>query len=330
MSVYAKLHCAKWLGDTLRDTVTEALEAPERFEIDQTRLAEKDRDKVLENVATLTGACSAILATLQTTDPPAQVRMICRHLRSEVARRRGEAAGDLAVGAFLFLRIICPAVMGYAGAPTSSSAGARALLLVAKVLQSIASEKSLFHEAAMKSVEEFVVESRPKIRAWYERLCAITDEQLAAAPPLSTRDNVEISDLPLLEDLLRTHFKLIAHGLLPTNKVSANAPAAALLFPFWFVCLLGDALTLALSRAGVRGSSLSSVGQCGATTEGLSPPSPLFVSIESEHTSKRESTTSKANGTNSPKKEPVRTRRRRRREPAGAEMVDQHGPFSLS
>lgn len=217
MSGYAKLHCRRWLGDVLRGPVAEIIETPDRFEIDPAKLPEAEKEKASEHVAALTGACGAILKALQASEAPPQVRAICAHLSKEVSRRRGEAAGDLAVGAFLFLRIICPAVINFAS-PATSPAAARALMLVAKVLQSIASEKSFFLESSMQAVEEFVKAGRGQVREWYSKLCAVTEEQIAAAPALSTRENVEISDLPLLNDLLQTHFKNIARVLLPTNK----------------------------------------------------------------------------------------------------------------
>ena len=70
----------------------------------------------------------------------------------------------------------------------------------------------------MQSVEDFAKTARSQVREWYVTLCAVTDQQLDTAQALSTRENVEISDLPLLNDLLQTHFKNISRVLLPTNK----------------------------------------------------------------------------------------------------------------
>lgn len=70
-----------------------------------------------------------------------QIRMLCWYLSDEIRKKFGPQAGPKMVGAFLFLRFICPAILAPEGldivydTSKTNPEGKLGLLLLTKVLQ---------------------------------------------------------------------------------------------------------------------------------------------------------------------------------------------------
>ncbi|KAL6078843.1 Ras GTPase activating protein ira2 [Balamuthia mandrillaris] len=125
---------------------------------------------------------------------PAEIREILRHVFDEVQNKFGEDAAFKAVGAFLFLRYLCPSLSAPQkyGLLTESThpKAQRQLLLITKVLQNLANNTLPGKkEQHMKNLNDFITENQPALRQFYNELINEAGTSKAASIPATVRLN---------------------------------------------------------------------------------------------------------------------------------------------
>lgn len=134
---------------------------------------------------------------------PAPLRMLCSEMAS-ANKVRFPDSPHTSVASFLFLRFFCPAIsspnlFGMADGPPPSNAF-RFLILIAKVLQSLANDVPMQNARGyLDLAAEFVDENRPTMRWYYETVSTPPGEDYYDTPP------VEMPKSVLPAALLNTH-----------------------------------------------------------------------------------------------------------------------------
>lgn len=176
LTCYSKKCCGKWTSDIFAETLAEIFAKGSSLEIEMKFIEQipgKSTEEILEeNTERFKKVCQGLLDRIRgsTKTFPIQVRELARHMRFEMSRLDGPAAGNLSLSGFIFLRIICPYITGFVP-KTSDGAVRRVLLNTAKILQTIANEAmSTVKEAKYSSFVSFITENRALVYKWYDEL----------------------------------------------------------------------------------------------------------------------------------------------------------------
>eukprot|EP01092_Planopodium_desertum_P000331 TRINITY_DN10464_c1_g2_i1.p1 TRINITY_DN10464_c1_g2~~TRINITY_DN10464_c1_g2_i1.p1 ORF type:complete len:209 (+),score=21.93 TRINITY_DN10464_c1_g2_i1:51-629(+) len=122
---------------------------------------------------------------------PQQFREICESIYLNVVKRFPDS-GIRAIGGFIFLRYICPAIVS----PTTfglvkvdgTEQAKRALTLVAKVVQNMSNEvKFGAKEKSLFFMNTFIDEYQPKFRAFLQRICESRKDSPAVKIPVAAK-----------------------------------------------------------------------------------------------------------------------------------------------
>eukprot|EP00004_Rigifila_ramosa_P023149 TRINITY_DN6457_c0_g1_i1.p1 TRINITY_DN6457_c0_g1~~TRINITY_DN6457_c0_g1_i1.p1 ORF type:complete len:608 (-),score=172.45 TRINITY_DN6457_c0_g1_i1:115-1890(-) len=219
---YCKFIAMPIVQTTLKPCVDQLLLNPTRsFELDPEKLGEGE---VLEsNVKKLELVAQHFLdAIFSTADScPIQLRVILNNLQENAKLKFPDAPPTQAVGAFVFLRLYCPALItpnqfGLCK-ETPPPPTRRALLLIVKILQNLANG-ILFgaKEAYMKPMNEFIEANLHKVRDFLAALSVVPDS-VVLPPPSASIEAVDGGDLPALHRLLVTDVDRISASLQQAN-----------------------------------------------------------------------------------------------------------------
>eukprot|EP01113_Clastostelium_recurvatum_P022534 TRINITY_DN2692_c0_g1_i2.p1 TRINITY_DN2692_c0_g1~~TRINITY_DN2692_c0_g1_i2.p1 ORF type:complete len:1111 (+),score=281.62 TRINITY_DN2692_c0_g1_i2:55-3387(+) len=152
---YLQMAGRTFLHDALGPIIRKIAESRKSYEIEESRIQTNhtaDRDSQIKKAVRKIGkrVRSLLTSAMQLADLcPSTIRDVCHFLKMEAATKFVEGAGRLqdnrpgreVVGAILFLRFICPAIIMPESINitcTPTPAGRRGLVLVAKVLQHLA------------------------------------------------------------------------------------------------------------------------------------------------------------------------------------------------
>jgi len=177
-------------------------------EIDPSKLrpGENRETNVKNLIDSVNAFLSSILNSVSTC--PQELREICRHLAENVEKKFPDAK-EKAVGAIIFLRLLCPAILspenfGLVDEPPSIEAR-RHLILVAKVIQNLANGIEFGNK------EQFMVDLNPLILAYIFKIQNFLNElgfgpasSTAGAPPSLPRD-VIVHQLDYVVQLISGH-----------------------------------------------------------------------------------------------------------------------------
>lgn len=163
----------------------------------------------LNQLELLVRASKLLKSVLKSADQiPPEFRILCKQVKSKIATKfdTGNNADYKAVGGFLFLRFICPAittphVYGLLEEPPNEMSQ-RYFVLIAKLLQSLANEAPPgAKEEYMIKLNEFVVKNLPALHAWEDAVVAIEDDTLRS------------ETLPISDELKNQCLAFMAHLL---------------------------------------------------------------------------------------------------------------------
>ncbi|KAG0011185.1 Ras GTPase activating protein ira2, partial [Entomortierella chlamydospora] len=144
LTVFAKINGAEYLKSTLQPLLSALMVPPSQgsYELDPTRLL-PDED-VNVNFENLKNVAQLFLDTItdSASKVPSSFREVCWYLSQAVGERFPDAKFT-AVGGFIFLRFLCPAIVapesdGLLQAPIENAKVRRGLLLITKVIQNLA------------------------------------------------------------------------------------------------------------------------------------------------------------------------------------------------
>ncbi|KAJ2052417.1 hypothetical protein H4S04_001354 [Coemansia sp. S16] len=183
LSYYAKLHGDGYLKSTLVPAVRKLLAQPPgtlTFELNPNKMTESaDRDRNLKNVERL---CSLVIDAIvgSVGALPASLRWIC-NLIYRIVITRFPDAGYTAVGGFVFLRFLCPAIVapdahGICSQITNPEVR-RGLLLCTKITHNLAND-ILFgnKETYMVPLNKFISENRGRTLRFLSEIAELSDD----------------------------------------------------------------------------------------------------------------------------------------------------------
>ncbi|KAJ1675764.1 Ras GTPase activating protein ira2 [Spiromyces aspiralis] len=183
LGAYSKSHGSKYLELTLKPQITKILgQAPElnTYELNPSRYDENEQSKA-RNLENLQRLCSELLDAIIESgkNMPDSFHQVC-HMLYSLVEPYFPGSGLTAVGGFLFLRFLCPALVApdtHGLAPQIDNRDLRrGLLLCTKVIQNIANDV-LFgsKESYMTSLNEFVAEYRPRVQKFLEEAVRVVE-----------------------------------------------------------------------------------------------------------------------------------------------------------
>ncbi|KAF9540942.1 Ras GTPase activating protein ira2 [Mortierella hygrophila] len=144
LTVFAKLNGAEYLKSTLQPLLNALMTLPAQgsYELDPARLGPEEDDNV--NFENLKNMAQVFLDTItdSASKVPNSFKEVCWYLSQAVGERFPDAKFT-AVGGFIFLRFLCPAIVapesdGLLHAPIENTKVRRGLLLITKVIQNLA------------------------------------------------------------------------------------------------------------------------------------------------------------------------------------------------
>ncbi|KAF8943228.1 Ras GTPase activating protein ira2 [Haplosporangium gracile] len=144
LTVFAKLNGAEYLKSTLQPLLNALMTLPAQgsYELDPARLGPEEDDNV--NSENLKHMAQVFLDTItdSASKVPNSFKEVCWYLSQAVGERFPDAKFT-AVGGFIFLRFLCPAIVapesdGLLHAPIENTKVRRGLLLITKVIQNLA------------------------------------------------------------------------------------------------------------------------------------------------------------------------------------------------
>ncbi|KAJ2723201.1 Ras GTPase activating protein ira2, partial [Coemansia sp. D1744] len=183
LSNYAKLHGETYLKATLVPAIRKVLAQPPgtlTFELNPNKMPESaDRDRNLENVERL---CSLVIDAIvgSVHNLPPTLRWIC-NLIYRIVIKRFPDAGYTAVGGFMFLRFLCPAIVAPDAhgicAQITNPEVRRGLLLCTKITHNLAND-ILFgnKETYMVPLNKFISENRTRTMNFLSEIAELSDD----------------------------------------------------------------------------------------------------------------------------------------------------------
>ncbi|KAG8959528.1 Ras GTPase activating protein ira2 [Tulasnella sp. 419] len=161
LSAFAKIHGYNYLRTLLSPLIHQMSVMPvgHSYELDPTKA--RPGEDLDENERNLKFICQAFLDVIcgSVAILPPIFREICQHIASSVAAVWPEAR-YAAVGGFIFLRFICPAIVFPGGVdielPQDNPSIQRGLLLITKVIQNLANNIMFGKEGFMLSLNSFL------------------------------------------------------------------------------------------------------------------------------------------------------------------------------
>lgn len=206
LAAYTKLIGTRYLKDTLTPTLQRLIANPPPLELDPQKLpAGQDRATNIENV---TKAADDFLKAIEASVEhcPVQFREICAYLQQEVGKRF-PGAEHAAIGGFIYLRFICPAIVspdgyGLVQSRVLTPELRRGLILTTKVLQNLANKVMFTKEPYMEEMNGFLKENMNAISGLFDKFAQVP----AGVEP--TGALAHVSDEQREEDVAALHYHL--------------------------------------------------------------------------------------------------------------------------
>ena len=235
LTCYGKTKGMMYLRRTLEMPVNMMLQMKSyELEVDPSRLQpEHDAEG---NVSRLCSCIEVFVDQIVRSLPemPLEFSAICRHLHAET-ERKFPGQGLIAIGGFLFLRLLCPAIVAADVPGTHRLAGLsseerRMLVLCSKILQNISNNTvNIAKESWMIALAPSLQPLVPRVHDFFQQLLhrtATTGAPSSQQPQVIVSDNAVLDMCPLLE----THLTKIGTLLLsdaPTDRSPALASGAS-------------------------------------------------------------------------------------------------------
>eukprot|EP00033_Pygsuia_biforma_P004189 GCRY01004596.1.p1 GENE.GCRY01004596.1~~GCRY01004596.1.p1 ORF type:complete len:441 (-),score=63.79 GCRY01004596.1:169-1491(-) len=180
VSVYLKKTGGDYLTKTLKDCIKQVVKVNSSLEVDPSRITSSEQ--AIKNMDKIAKFCNKFLNALYTSLAylPAQLRRVFLLVHNAVkAKFPGEELK--AVGAFFFLRFVCPSVVapdGFGIIDTKlEPQHRRALILISKVLQTMANNIPFGEkEHYMEPLNPYINQNLPKLYEFLGQLCLMPAE----------------------------------------------------------------------------------------------------------------------------------------------------------
>ncbi|KAJ3122925.1 Ras GTPase activating protein ira2 [Nowakowskiella sp. JEL0407] len=205
LTFYARAHGQGFLQSTLRPLLKDLVSRhpPLTFETDPNKLSPtEDLDTNLKNLKIVSQAFLDAIILNQKSLPPA-MSAVCAMIARVVGAKIPDAALT-AVGSFIFLRFVCPAIISpevheLVIQPISSKELKRGLILIAKVIQSLANNVLLgLKENFMANFNDFLILNSPKVHGFLRDVAKSNPPTTIELPLNSRPDELDIRRLHAL------------------------------------------------------------------------------------------------------------------------------------
>uniref|UniRef100_A0A2H1VI96 SFRICE_007951 n=1 Tax=Spodoptera frugiperda TaxID=7108 RepID=A0A2H1VI96_SPOFR len=207
---FMRAHCKPFLQAAISETVQRLIDAKQSAELNPTKM--DSPDDACNNAEFLLMILDQITLSIFTSPEacPRPVRYLCGCLqRAAVAKWPNERfVRTRVVSGFIFLRLICPALVeprGWGLVSSSPPAHAqRSLLMVAKCLQNLANLVEFgAKEPYMEVVNPFILKNKERMVVFLDQLSNVPDP---GNPPPNTNNNFDIA-----KELATLHHICVSH-----------------------------------------------------------------------------------------------------------------------
>jgi hypothetical protein len=188
------------------------------------------------NVYQLILACQKVFTAIRTSlsDIPKEFKIVFQSMREAIMNKfNSEEAILKAVGGFLFLRYICPAITaphayGLLPAPPNNVAQ-RQLVLIGKVIQNLANRTMPgAKETFMLQLNDFFIRNIPKVRLFYDELLVAPTQNLADTQIVEPTEVVKNNALATLMEQIHLQQTKIRKYIKTQEAADDDQRAAAL------------------------------------------------------------------------------------------------------
>lgn len=174
LSLFSKYKGSKYLIDILRPILKEYVDSKEYFEVEKLKPSDSNYD---QQISLFVKYMRMIIDAVSqsSTQFPSEFFYICHTIYTEVEKKFPDYA-YIAVGSFVFLRFICPALVNPEAEniiEISSACESRPLITLAKAIQNIANgSDNIIKWPSLASQSEFLSDCSSKIFNFLKELCA--------------------------------------------------------------------------------------------------------------------------------------------------------------
>ncbi|KAG7097519.1 hypothetical protein E1B28_004862 [Marasmius oreades] len=227
LSAFARIHGYNYLRSLVEPLVKsmESLPPGQGYELDPSKAGEQD---VLQNRKNIEYVAQSFLEIIgsSTSKIPSMFREICVHIGKTVYQRWPEAK-FAALGAFVFLRFISPAVVApeIIDLDPPSDSLRRGLMLIAKIIQNLANNIFFGKEAHMIGLNDFLREHITHVTRYLSELNRYTPPEIEEDEWLGT--TTDDTDIIVLHRFFDKHADKIGKELLSISKPSAEGDNSA-------------------------------------------------------------------------------------------------------
>jgi hypothetical protein len=228
IGAFTKLHGLPYLQQLLVPFIERLRASADDYEVNPTNGSLSD-DVVAANSVRLRALTAQFFAALAASadQVPPPLRAIAAHLHREVGKRYPDAARS-AVGGYICLRFVCPAMMtprAFGVVPTDPPAKTvRALTLVGKIVQNVANGIEFKKEAFMVPFNDCVATNQALMNAFLDKVIQVPQAKLDAVAPLATKEQAAQRDVPALHYFMASNIGKMTKTMCDYKNWDAIAP----------------------------------------------------------------------------------------------------------
>ncbi|KAG8886533.1 Ras GTPase activating protein ira2 [Tulasnella sp. 331] len=229
LSAFARLHGYNYIRALLLPLITQMSAMPpgHSYELDPSRI--REGESVEENEVSLTLICQAFLDVIceSVAIIPPIFREVCHHIATTVTALYPEAK-YAAVGGFMFLRFICPAIISPSSVdielPSDNQSMQRGLVLITKIIQNLANNILFGKEAFMINMNGFLSKNIMPVTRFLSEILKYSSPQGEVDQQEWLGMTYDETDHLLLHRFFRVHADKIGKELLSYSGASARDP----------------------------------------------------------------------------------------------------------
>ncbi|KAJ3429634.1 ras gtpase-activating protein [Anaeramoeba flamelloides] len=210
LTVFSKYYGKEYVKKVLNEPVLSIIEDCENLEVDDV-LVEEDQGDLKYNQEKLKTKVKFFFEKIfsSSEDCPKIIKEICRYIRNIVKKKFPEMELT-SIGAFLFLRFICPAI----AAPKAyqivdceiTPRADRALMLTTKIIQ-ISSNNTKFSEASyMRDFNSFISLNKANMNSFFDTISSESYQKEISKMEKTIAEEEVLNSSQKIKELLETHF----------------------------------------------------------------------------------------------------------------------------
>jgi len=218
MTAYTRQTGTNYLQRIIKPFLMEIINNSAKYEVDPSKVPPNTDELVLEeNMSRLLATSQKVLDTIVRSTPefPTPLRILSSHLMREVAKKFPNNR-QTAVGGFVFLRYICPALLApgaHGLLDTTQHDLNRGLLLVSKVLQNLSNGIEFGKkEDFMAKANQFIAANLDKVRGYFDAVASLPTNH-PHPPSIASIEDVTSHDLRVIHSILIKNLSKITKSL---------------------------------------------------------------------------------------------------------------------